>query len=106
MRKETYQYEENPFNVSRREFLAIGGALAALSAIPAVLVRRMALKRNEYIRARAAGLYKDDLIAKIRVSHANQGVSMLYKDFLGAPLGEISEELLHTRYVDRTRAMA
>ena len=83
MSTEPYQYIEDPFNLSRREFLTIGGALLALSALPAIVVRRMAIKRNDYIRARTAGLYKDDTISKIRVSHANQGVTRLYQDFLG-----------------------
>jgi ferredoxin hydrogenase small subunit len=103
--KKIEYYIEDPLKVSRREFLTIGGAIAALTAIPAVFVRRMAVKRNEYIRSRTAGLYKDDMIAKIRVSHANKGVSTLYRDFLGQPLGEISEELLHTGYIDRSKAL-
>ncbi|MEN6474463.1 MAG: iron hydrogenase small subunit [Syntrophaceae bacterium] len=106
MSAEEYQYIENPMSVSRREFLSISGALIALTALPAAVVRRMAVKRNDYIRARTAGLYKDDTNAKVRVSHANQGVSRLYQDFLGNPLSEVSEELLHTRYIDRSRAMA
>lgn len=106
MGTQSYQHIEDPGGVTRREFLSISGALIALTAIPAAVVRRMAVKRNDYIRARTAGLYKDDSDAKIRVSHANQGVSRLYKDFLGTPLSEISEELLHTRYVDRTQALA
>jgi len=106
MSTEPYQYIEDPLNVSRREFLTISGALIALTALPAAVVRRMAVKRNDYIRARATGLYQDDTNAKIRVSHANQGVMRLYQDFLGAPLGAVSEELLHTRYIDRNRALA
>lgn len=106
MSKDKYQYSEDPFNVSRREFLAIGGLFAAFTAIPAIWIRRMAVKRNEYIRARTAGLYKDDSISKIRVSHANPGISAIYKDFLGQPLGELSENLLHTHYINRSKALA
>ena len=104
--KKIEYYTEDPYKVSRRQFLTITGALVAFTAIPAVFVRKMAVKRNEYIRARTAGLYKDDAIAKIRVSHANKGVSTLYKDFLKEPVGEISEQLLHTRYIDRSKAVA
>ena len=104
--KKIEYYTEDPYKVTRRQFLTISGAFVAFTAIPAVLIRRMAVKRNEYIRARTAGLYRDDMISKIRVSHANKGVSTLYKDFLKEPVGEISEELLHTRYIDRSRAIA
>ncbi len=36
-----------------------------------------------------------------RLSHHNKEVKRLYEDFLGAPLGPISHELLHTHYHDR-----
>ena len=106
MSDKPYEYIEDPFCVTRRGFLTISGALLALTAIPAAVVRHMAVKRNDYIRARTAGLYMDDTNAKVRVSHANQGVTKLYQDFLGTPLSEISEELLHTRYIDRSRALS
>ncbi len=104
--KKIEYYIEDPCKVSRRQFLSISGALVAFTAIPAVFVKRMAVKRTDYIRSRTAGLYKDDMMAKIRVSHANKGVTTLYKDFLIEPVGEISEELLHTRYIDRSKALA
>ncbi len=56
---------------------------------------------DELRKKRAAALYSDDLSKKIRFSHENTDVKKLYKDFLGEPLGEKSEKLLHTRYKAR-----
>jgi NADP-reducing hydrogenase subunit HndD len=51
--------------------------------------------------ARTAGLYGDDDKKEIRFSHDNKYIKQLYKEFLGDPLGEKSQKLLHTRYVPR-----
>lgn len=50
---------------------------------------------------RADGLYKDDQQHTVRCSHTNPNILRLYKDFLGEPLSEKSEHLLHTRYTAR-----
>ncbi|MFA7283306.1 MAG: NADH-dependent [FeFe] hydrogenase, group A6 [Candidatus Omnitrophota bacterium] len=50
---------------------------------------------------RASGIYQDDHDAKLRCSHENPFVQQLYKEFLGKPLGEKSEHLLHTHYQSR-----
>ncbi len=103
MKEERYQYEESPSYVTRREFITISGIVIAILALPALWIRAAVVKRNNYIRARINGLYRDDAGSKVRVSHANSGVARLYKDFAGHPLSEISEELFHTEgYVNRT----
>ncbi|MCD6311777.1 MAG: iron hydrogenase small subunit, partial [Elusimicrobia bacterium] len=56
---------------------------------------------DELRKKRSAALYSDDLSKKIRFSHENTDVKKLYKDFLGEPLGEKSEKLMHTRYKAR-----
>jgi NADH-quinone oxidoreductase subunit G/NADP-reducing hydrogenase subunit HndD len=53
------------------------------------------------VRARMEALYRIDRDAPIRVSHKNESVQRLYKEFLGAPLGEKSHHLLHTHYQPR-----
>jgi iron only hydrogenase large subunit-like protein len=53
------------------------------------------------VRARMQGLYKIDQEGTVRTSHSNQSVRRLYEEFLGAPLGEKSHELLHTHYAKR-----
>jgi NADH-quinone oxidoreductase subunit G/NADP-reducing hydrogenase subunit HndD len=50
------------------------------------------------IKARMQALYQIDRDEALRVSHKNEDVARLYKEFLGAPLGEMSHKLLHTHY--------
>jgi len=58
---------------------------------------------NETRKARIAAIYKEDEGKPMRKSHENPAVIQLYKEFLGKPLGHKSHELLHTKYVSRTR---
>ena len=51
---------------------------------------------------RIEGLYKHDAAMKLRSSYENPEIKALYAEFLGAPLGEKSEELLHTTFTDRS----
>lgn len=53
------------------------------------------------IKARMAALYQIDSDDQLRVSHKNEWVQRLYKEFLGKPLGHRSHELLHTHYDKR-----
>ena len=53
------------------------------------------------IKARMQALYQIDRDETVRVSHKNEDVARLYKEFLGAPLGEMSHKLLHTHYHKR-----
>jgi NADH-quinone oxidoreductase subunit G/NADP-reducing hydrogenase subunit HndD len=53
------------------------------------------------VMARMKKLYNLDKESGLRVSHDNQSVKRLYKEFLGAPLGEKSHHLLHTHYAPR-----
>ena len=47
---------------------------------------------------RAKVLRRLDGSAKVRFSHENPDVQACYRDFLGAPLSELSEKLLHTAH--------
>jgi len=51
-----------------------------------------------YRAKRASVLYGEDERLVVRQSHNNKDIQKLYKDYLGAPLSERSEELLHTSY--------
>ena len=53
---------------------------------------------DTYRQKRAQVLYSEDEKQVIRQSHNNKDIQKLYKDFLGEPLSELSEELLHTHY--------
>ncbi len=52
----------------------------------------------ERIIARSAALYSLDENEKLKTSHSNPWIKRLYDEFLGAPLGHKSHELLHTHY--------
>ncbi|MBR1538188.1 MAG: iron hydrogenase small subunit, partial [Bacteroidales bacterium] len=56
----------------------------------------------EVLQARARAIYQEDEGKPIRKSHENPDIQKLYKEFLGEPLGERSERLLHTRYFDKS----
>ncbi len=56
---------------------------------------------NEVRRQRAEGLYQDDRDRALRFSHDNPSVQQLYREYLGAPLSEKAESLLHTHYKPR-----
>jgi len=56
---------------------------------------------TEAVKARLQALYTIDRDERVRVSHRNESVARLYKEFLGEPLGEVSHHLLHTHYKKR-----
>ncbi len=58
---------------------------------------------DEVREKRMAAIYKEDEGKMLRKSHENEAVARLYKDFLGAPLGHLSHELLHTKYAKKER---
>jgi NADH-quinone oxidoreductase subunit G/NADP-reducing hydrogenase subunit HndD len=59
---------------------------------------------NKFVRhARIQAILDRDKNMPLRKSHENPAVKKLYKEFLGAPGGEKSEELLHTKYVNRKK---
>ncbi|MBQ4891324.1 iron hydrogenase small subunit [Shewanella sp. MMG014] len=103
MSKKTHVFAEDTFFLSRRKFMVIGAAITAAIALPIGWISSRISTRNDYIRSRSSGLYKDDTISKVRVSHANKAVEKYYKEFGGEPLGHVSHDLLHTHFVDRTK---
>lgn len=52
---------------------------------------------------RTEAIYAEDEGLPIRKSHENPEVQLIYKDFLGEPLGHKSHELLHTHYKPRKK---
>ncbi|HOX36953.1 MAG TPA: NADH-dependent [FeFe] hydrogenase, group A6 [Candidatus Brocadiia bacterium] len=61
------------------------------------------LTTNEVRMARIKAIYKEDEGKKLRKSHNNPEIAQIYKEFLGAPLGEKSHHLLHTHYKARPK---
>jgi NADP-reducing hydrogenase subunit HndD len=58
---------------------------------------------DEVRKARIRAIYKEDEGKKIRKSHENPEIKMIYEEFLGKALGEKSHHLLHTTYSARSR---
>ena len=52
---------------------------------------------------RAQALYDYDCESKVRCSHDNAAVTLLYKEFFGEPNSHKAHELLHTTYVARPK---
>lgn len=50
---------------------------------------------------RAAVLYRNDANSKVRKSHENPSIKMLYSNYLGEPGSEMAHKLLHTTYNPR-----
>ena len=55
----------------------------------------------DVLNARREAIYREDEGKAIRMSHKNPDIIKLYAEFLGEPLGERSEELLHTHYFNK-----
>ena len=58
---------------------------------------------DEVREARIAAIYAEDEGKTLRKSHENPAIQTVYTDFLGAPLGKLSHELLHTKYYEKER---
>ena len=54
-------------------------------------------------KARIEAIYREDEGKQLRQSHENPAIDELYKQFLGAPLGEKSHHLLHTTYAKKPK---
>lgn len=52
---------------------------------------------------RAKALYSEDEASKIRKSHENPDIKLIYSDFLGEPGAHKAHELLHTHYHARSK---
>ena len=59
---------------------------------------------NKFVRsARIKAVLDRDKNMPLRKSHENPAVKKIYKEFLGVPGGQKAEELLHTRYIDKSK---
>ena len=59
---------------------------------------------KDILKKRMRGIYDIDASSKIRKSHENKEVQLLYDNMLGCPLSETAERLLHTSYSPRNSA--
>jgi len=59
---------------------------------------------NKFVRgARIKAVLDRDKNMAVRKSHENPAVKKIYKEFLGHPGSEKAEELLHTKYIDKSK---
>ncbi|QZT36868.1 [FeFe] hydrogenase, group A [Halosquirtibacter xylanolyticus] len=58
--------------------------------------------KTSILLERQKAIYSEDKQMKIRKSHENASVMKVYEEFLGHPLSEKAEHLLHTSYFDRS----
>ena len=58
---------------------------------------------DEIKKSRIDSLYEHDNNKKLRFSHENEDIINVYHDYLEKPLSELSEKLLHTSYIDRSK---
>ena len=104
-------YIEKPVGqlLSRRDFLKIAGVSVSAIAISGYVVTDIVQKRKSYIALRQQGLYRDDKrLQRVNLtgSHQNQSCLKVYQDLGTKPMGEIAEQLLHTKtYVNRTNLL-
>lgn len=59
-------------------------------------------EEDEIKEKRIKNLYKRDSDLKNRLSHRNPDIINVYNNYLEKPLSRLSEELLHTKYIDRS----
>lgn len=60
-------------------------------------------KKDAALKKRIESLYNRDNSLKIRTSHENEEIKQIYKEFYQKPLSHLSEELLHTCFIDRSK---
>ena len=58
---------------------------------------------DEVRMKRIQAIYQEDEHRELRKSHENPYICALYEEYLGAPCGEISHHLLHTKYAEKER---
>lgn len=61
-------------------------------------------KGSDVLSKRMNAIYEIDKNKPIRQSHKNPSVIKLYEEYLGEPYGEKAHELLHTKFVLRSKA--
>ena len=107
MFSQNYEYAERPAAIilGRRGFLKVVGLCVGTLAICGYAVSDLVARRGVIIKARQAGLYKDDKLCQdkgLACSHQNPTVMQIYKDLGAKPTDHTMHGLLHTHYYTRT----
>ena len=111
MFSENYEYAERPaaLILGRRGFLKVVGLCVGAVAVCGYAIGDLVARRGVIIKARQAGLYKDDKLCQalgLTSSHQNPTVMKLYKDMGAKPMDDQMYGLLHTHYYPRTQLAA
>ena len=96
--------EEMPYHFV--EVMACRGGCISGGGQPRVMMPGQPKPRgitDDIRQKRAKGLMNEDLKAKNRLSHHNESVKTLYKEYLGEAGSHRAHELLHTHYVGRDK---
>ena len=87
------------------EVMACRGGCVAGGGQPRALIPGQPKPRgitDDIRKKRAKGLHNEDKKMGVRMSHKNESIKTLYKEFLGKPGSGKSHELLHTSYEIRS----
>ncbi len=107
MRKYEYTERQTVAMLGRRGFLKVVGVTALAIGVTGYAVVDLIQRRSDVIKARQAGLYRDDKICQengLTCSHQNKSVLRFYADMRTQPAtGELAHHLLHTHYYPRTQ---
>ena len=104
MRKYEYNERQTLMMLGRRGFLKVVGVTALAIGVTGYAVVDLLQRRSDVIKARQAGLYRDDRICQkngLTNSHQNPSVLRFYKDMHTEPVSGLAHELLHTHYTSR-----
>ena len=101
MVREGIQITESALKLAGLGAKNLAALLIALANDNQKLAGKTNLKRLIHDGEELAGVRGDvlwglDRVAKLRRSHENPSIQAVYRDYLGAPLSERAEELLHT----------
>ena len=111
MFSENYAYAERPaaLILGRRGFLKVVGLCVGAVAVCGYAIGDLVARRGVIIKARQAGLYKDDKLCQamnLTRSHENPCVARVYRDLGAAPMDDTMYSLLHTHYAQRSQLAA
>ena len=110
MRKYEYTERQTVAMLGRRGFLKVVGVTALAIGVTGYAVVDLIQRRSDVIKARQAGLYRDDKICQencLACSHQNKSVLRFYADMHTPPAtGELAHHLLHTRHFPRPQLTA
>jgi ferredoxin hydrogenase small subunit len=86
----------------RRSFLKLMAFVFTMMLIGIHATSKAYAQVKDYLSMRIQSVYQHDVVMKYRKSQDNPSVKSLYSSFLGTPMSEKSEKLLHASYFDRS----